>query len=130
MWNRIYAASLVHHLDELKAAAPGHEIVYVPSHRSHMDYLLLSTCSMSHGVVPPHIVAGVNLNLPVIGTLLRRGGAFFLRRSFRGNALYSAVFREYLAQLIDRRLLDRILHRRRPLAHRPPAAAEGRACWR
>ena len=50
--------------------------------------------------MPPHIAAGDNLNLPVIGTVLRRGGAFFLRRSIRGNALYSAVFSEYVAQLV------------------------------
>src|SRR5690606_28117041 len=48
----------------------------------------------------PHIAAGINLNLPVIGTILRKGGAFFIRRSFRGNALYSAVFTEYVAQLV------------------------------
>lgn len=100
VWNRIYRGVLVQHLDELKAAAPGHEIVYVPSHRSHMDYLLLSYLLYTHGVVPPHIFAGINLNLPVVGTLLRKGGAFFARRSFRGNALYAAVFREYMAQLI------------------------------
>ena len=100
VWNRIYRGVLVQHLDELKAAAPGHEIVYVPSHRSHMDYLLLSYLLYANGVVPPHIFAGVNLNLPVVGSLLRKGGAFFARRSFRGNALYSAVFREYMAQLV------------------------------
>lgn len=100
VWNRIYRGVLVHHLDTLKQAAPGHEVVYVPSHRSHMDYLLLSYLLYTHGVVPPHIFAGINLNLPVIGTLLRKGGAFFARRSFRGNALYSAVFREYMAQLV------------------------------
>ena len=100
VWNRIYRGVLVHHLDALKAAAPGHEIVYVPSHRSHMDYLLLSYLLYGRGIVPPHIFAGVNLNLPVIGTLLRKGGAFFARRSFRGNALYSAVFSEYMAQLV------------------------------
>ncbi|HSR64730.1 MAG TPA: glycerol-3-phosphate 1-O-acyltransferase PlsB, partial [Xanthomonadaceae bacterium] len=100
VWNRIYRGVLVHHLDRLKQAAPGHEVIYVPSHRSHMDYLLLSYLLYTHGIVPPHIFAGVNLNLPVIGTLLRKGGAFFARRSFRGNALYSAVFREYMAQLV------------------------------
>ncbi|MGN6513198.1 MAG: glycerol-3-phosphate 1-O-acyltransferase PlsB [Lysobacteraceae bacterium] len=100
VWNRIYRGVLVHHLDSLKQAAPGHEVVYVPSHRSHMDYLLLSYLLYTHGVVPPHIFAGINLHLPVIGTLLRKGGAFFARRSFRGNALYSAVFREYMAQLV------------------------------
>ncbi|CAD0358465.1 glycerol-3-phosphate 1-O-acyltransferase PlsB [Xanthomonas hortorum pv. cynarae] len=100
VWNRIYAGVLVHHLDKLKQAAPGHEVVYVPSHRSHMDYLLLSYLLYERGIVPPHIVAGINLNLPVVGTLLRKGGAFFIRRSIRGNALYSAVLSEYVAQLV------------------------------
>lgn len=100
VWNRIYRGVLVHHLDALKQVAPGYEVVYVPCHRSHMDYLLLSYLLYTKGIVPPHIAAGINLNLPVIGTLLRKGGAFFLRRSFRGNALYSAVFSEYVAQLV------------------------------
>ncbi|MEN1971651.1 glycerol-3-phosphate 1-O-acyltransferase PlsB [Luteimonas sp. MJ204] len=100
VWNRIFRGVLVHHLDQLKAVAPGNEIVYVPCHRSHMDYLLLSYLLYTRGIVPPHIAAGINLNLPVIGTILRKGGAFFIRRSFRGNALYSAVFTEYVAQLV------------------------------
>ncbi|MEP6635001.1 MAG: glycerol-3-phosphate 1-O-acyltransferase PlsB, partial [Luteimonas sp.] len=100
VWNRIFRGVLVHHLDTLKSAAPGHEIVYVPSHRSHMDYLLLSYLLYNTGVVPPHIVAGINLNLPVIGSVLRKGGAFFIRRSIRGSALYSAVLSEYVAQLV------------------------------
>lgn len=100
VWNRIYRGVLVHHLDLLKQDAPGHEVIYVPCHRSHMDYLLISYLLYSRGIVPPHIAAGVNLNLPVVGTLLRKGGAFFLRRSIRGSALYSAVFSEYLAQLV------------------------------
>ncbi|MGH8027393.1 MAG: glycerol-3-phosphate 1-O-acyltransferase PlsB [Pseudoxanthomonas sp.] len=101
VWNRIYDGVLVHHLDKFKEAAPGHEVVYVPCHRSHMDYLLLSYLLYERGIVPPHIAAGINLNLPVIGTLLRKGGAFFMRRSFRGNPLYSAVFTEYVAQLVS-----------------------------
>lgn len=100
VWNRIYRGVLVHHLEKFKQAAPGFEVVYVPTHRSHMDYLLLSYLLYTHGVVPPHIFAGINLNLPVVGSILRKGGAFFARRSFKGNALYSAVFREYMAQLI------------------------------
>ncbi len=99
-WNRIYDGVTIHHLDRLKQIAPGHEIVYVPCHRSHMDYLLLSYLLYQHGIVPPHIAAGDNLNLPIIGSVLRRGGAFFLRRSFRANALYAAVFSEYVAQLV------------------------------
>jgi glycerol-3-phosphate O-acyltransferase len=101
-WNKLYDGIAMHHFDKARAAAPGHEVVYVPSHRSHADYLLLSYQLHHAGVVVPHIAAGVNLNLPGVGPILRRGGAFFMRRSFTGNPMYSAVFKEYLAQLIDR----------------------------
>ena len=99
-WNRIYDGVQMHHLDKLKAIAPGREVIYVPSHRSHMDYLLLSYLLYKNGIVPPHIVAGINLNLPIIGPILRRGGAFFIRRSFKGNVLYTTVLGEYVAQLV------------------------------
>ncbi|HET7592889.1 MAG TPA: glycerol-3-phosphate 1-O-acyltransferase PlsB [Rhodanobacteraceae bacterium] len=101
-WNKLYDGITMHHFDTLRANAPGHEIVYVPCHRSHADYVLMSFQLHQSGVVVPHISAGANLNLPVLGPLLRRGGAFFQRRSFKGNALYSVIFKAYLAQLIDR----------------------------
>lgn len=101
-WNKLYDGIAMHHFDKARAAAPGYEVIYVPSHRSHADYLLLSYQLHMSGVVPPHIAAGVNLNLPLIGPFLRRGGAFFMRRTFKGNALYSVIFNEYMAQLIDR----------------------------
>ncbi|HXS03938.1 MAG TPA: glycerol-3-phosphate 1-O-acyltransferase PlsB [Rhodanobacter sp.] len=101
-WNKLYDGIAMHHFDLARAAAPGFEVVYVPCHRSHADYLLLSYQLHVSGVVVPHIAAGVNLNLPGIGPILRRGGAFFMRRSFSGNPLYSVVFKEYMAQLIDR----------------------------
>jgi glycerol-3-phosphate O-acyltransferase len=101
-WNKLYDGVTVHHFDTLKQVAPGHEVIYVPCHRSHIDYLLLSYLLYVNGIVPPHIAAGVNLNLPVVGPILRRGGAFFLRRSFKANPMYSAVFSEYVASLITR----------------------------
>jgi glycerol-3-phosphate O-acyltransferase len=102
VWNRLFDGIVVNHVETIKQAAPGHAVVYTPSHRSHMDYLLLSYLLYQRGLVPPHIGAGVNLNLPLIGPVLRRGGAFFLRRTFKSNALYSAVFSEYIAQLFAR----------------------------
>jgi glycerol-3-phosphate O-acyltransferase len=82
--------------------ADGNEVVYVPCHRSHMDYLLLSYAIYQHGFAIPHVAAGVNLNLPVIGRFLRKGGGFFMRRSFRGNSLYTVVFTQYLAAIMAR----------------------------
>jgi len=99
-WNKIYRGVATNHFDKLKQSAPGHEVIYTPSHRSHIDYLLLSYLLYVNNIVPPHIAAGVNLNLPIVGSILRRGGAFFLRRSFKANPLYSAVFSEYVASLV------------------------------
>ena len=103
MWSRIYNGIDVRGGDRIrKLAQQGHEIIYVPCHRSHMDYLLLSYVIYKQGLVPPHIAAGVNLNFFPVGSIFRRGGAFFIRRSFRGNKLYSAVFREYLCWLFQK----------------------------
>jgi len=100
LWQKLYNGIKVNNADVLRELAQkGHEIVYVPCHRSHMDYLLLSYIIYHQGLVPPHIAAGINLNFWPAGTLFRRGGAFFIRRSFSGNKLYSAVFREYLSLL-------------------------------
>jgi glycerol-3-phosphate O-acyltransferase len=96
LWNRIYSGVEVHRFEDIAQAGAGAEIVYVPCHRSHFDYLLLSYVIYHRGLLPPHIAAGGNLNLPVVGALLRKGGAFFLRRSFKGEALFAAVFKEYL----------------------------------
>lgn len=101
-WNRIYKGVEVHHFNQFQKLASGHEVVYVPCHRSHIDYLLLSFMLYQRGLVPPHIAAGVNLNLPVVGSLLRRGGAFFLRRTFRSQQLYAAVFSEYVGTLLKK----------------------------
>ncbi|MCH8476412.1 MAG: glycerol-3-phosphate 1-O-acyltransferase PlsB [Wenzhouxiangella sp.] len=101
-WNRIYRGVKVQHFSSFREAAPGHEVVYVPCHRSHIDYLLLSYLLYHRGFVPPHIAAGVNLNMPLIGPVLRRGGAFFLRRSFRSQPLYAAVFNEYVSVILSK----------------------------
>ena len=52
--------------------------------------------------MPPHIAAGINLNFWPAGPLFRSWGAFFIRRTFKGNRLYSAIFREYLGELFHR----------------------------
>ncbi len=100
LWNRIYQGININNAATVRRLAQdGHEIVYVPCHRSHMDYLLLSYVLYHEGMVPPHIAAGINLNFFPAGPIFRRGGAFFIRRSFKGNKLYSTIFREYLAEL-------------------------------
>ena len=103
LWGRLYTNIKVNNSQVLrKLAQDGHEIIYVPCHRSHMDYLLLSYVIIQEGLVMPRIAAGINLNFWPAGTIFRKGGAFFIRRSFAGNRLYSTIFREYLSLLFER----------------------------
>ena len=102
LWHRLYDGVQVYNLERVVDEAERSELVYVPCHRSHVDYLLLSYVLYHNGLMLPQIAAGINLNLPMVGPLLRRAGAFFMRRSFRDDPLYSAVFNEYLFALFSR----------------------------
>lgn len=103
IWNKIYNGISVNNAATVRELSRnGHEIVYVPCHRSHMDYLLLTYVIYHEGLVTPHIAAGINLNFWPAGPIFRKAGAFFLRRSFAGNKLYTAVFREYLELLFNK----------------------------
>lgn len=103
LWKRFYTfidvrgvAKVEQTLVERKKAT----LVYIPTHRSHIDYLLLSyILSEFSGLKIPHIAAGVNLNFFPVGFFFRKGGAFFIRRSVK-DYLYAAVFSTYVARLI------------------------------
>jgi glycerol-3-phosphate O-acyltransferase len=99
---RVYDGIEVRNAEYLDRLPPACEIVYVPCHRSHFDYLLLSYVIYQRGYAVPYVAAGVNLNLPVIGRLLRKGGAFYIRRSFRGSGLYPTVFMKYVDVMMNR----------------------------
>ncbi len=99
---RVYDGVEVRNAEYLDRLPPQCEIVYVPCHRSHVDYLLLSYVIYRRGYAVPYVAAGINLNLPVIGRLLRKGGAFFIRRSFRGSGLYPIVFMKYVDVMMNR----------------------------
>ena len=103
LWNKLYNGIDVKNIEQVnELTQKGHEVIYVPCHRSHMDYLLLTHAIYQQGLVPPHIAAGVNLNFWPAGPIFRRCGAFFIRRSFKGNKLYSTIFKEYLFQLFNK----------------------------
>lgn len=102
LWQKVYSGVEVRNEQYLAEIADGESIVYMPSHKSHMDYLLVCYVLYAHGMMSPHTAAGVNLNFWPIGGFLRKGGAFFLRRSFKGDRLYGACFNEYLFYLINK----------------------------
>jgi glycerol-3-phosphate O-acyltransferase len=100
LWHRIYDGIELNHMNLVHEVANDKEIIYVPCHRSHIDYLLLAYVTYHAGLQLPHVAAGINLNIPIVGGILRRGGAFYLRRTFKGNRLYAAVFDSYIHQIL------------------------------
>lgn len=102
LWTQLYDGVEVHNFNTVRELVKDYEVIYTPCHRSHIDYLLLSYVIYKRGLMVPYIAAGDNLNMPFVGQLLRGGGAFFIRRSFRGNALYTSVFKEYLFSILSR----------------------------
>ncbi|HEX9101657.1 MAG TPA: 1-acyl-sn-glycerol-3-phosphate acyltransferase, partial [Polyangia bacterium] len=87
-------------LEKVRAAARKGPLVIVPSHKSHIDYLVLSYVFLENDLVPPLVAAGANLSFWPLGFFFRRGGAFFLRRTFKGDKLYGAVFRAYVRKML------------------------------
>jgi glycerol-3-phosphate O-acyltransferase len=102
IWNRIYSGIDVRpaDLDRIRGALRTGTPILVPCHRSHLDYLLISSLLLEHDVVIPHIVAGDNLSFWPLGAIFRRAGAFFIRRSFAGERVFPVVFGRYLQELV------------------------------
>lgn len=77
-------------------------VIYCPTHRSYVDFLILSYVLYANGIKVPHICAGEDfLNIAVVHTFLRSSGAFFMKRSFRGDPLYKAIFTTYVQSLLS-----------------------------
>ncbi|MBZ0271443.1 1-acyl-sn-glycerol-3-phosphate acyltransferase [bacterium] len=87
-------------IDRIRPIARRMPIVYVPSHRSHMDYLLVSYVLYQHRLSLPFILSGINLNFWPVGPMFRRCGAFFLRRAFKGKRIYSRTVAVYIETLL------------------------------
>lgn len=102
VFNRIYDGVEVDEvgLERAMKAAGDAPMVLTPSHKSHVDYLIMSYVLFQRGYTVPLVAAGANLSFFPLGPFLRRGGAFFLRRSFKGDKLYTATFKAYLKKLV------------------------------
>ena len=102
VFNRIYDGIEVDEagFDRTMKAAADAPVVFTPSHKSHIDYLVMSYVLFTRGYNVPLIAAGANLSFWPLGPFLRRSGAFFLRRSFKGDKLYTATFKAYLKKLV------------------------------
>jgi glycerol-3-phosphate O-acyltransferase len=80
-----------------------HALVFLPSHRSYLDPMILRHALARHGFPPNHTLGGVNVAVWPIGPIARRSGLIFIKRSFRDAPVHKAVLREYIAYLLRKR---------------------------
>ena len=88
-------------LNKVKSMSKKGPLILIPCHKSHIDYLILSYIFYANNMPCPLIAAGKNLSFWPMGSILRGGGAFFIRRTFKGAVLYSKVFVEYVYKLLE-----------------------------
>jgi glycerol-3-phosphate O-acyltransferase len=102
LWNNIYDGVVIdgEGIAKIRQVSKKMPFVIIPCHRSHIDYLLLSYSFYKNNIQMPFVAAGTNLSFFPMGYIFRKSGAFFLRRSFKGNDLYAEVFARYIKVLL------------------------------
>lgn len=94
-------------LEMVKAATETNlPLIFLPVHRSHIDYLLLTFILFCHNIKAPYIASGNNLNIPIFSTLIHKLGGFFIRRRLdetpdgRKDVLYRALLHGHIVELL------------------------------
>ncbi len=106
MYTRGYSEGLRYDHAELEAVfslTQRYPVVFLPSHKSNLDHLVVQYALHENGLPPNHTAGGINMNFFPLGPLFRRSGVFFIRRSFKDNPLYKFVLRQYIDYLIEKR---------------------------
>ncbi|MCX7983218.1 MAG: 1-acyl-sn-glycerol-3-phosphate acyltransferase [Syntrophales bacterium] len=103
LWNNIYDGIVVDKegLAEVRRISKKMPFVVIPCHRSHIDYIVIHYLFYEHHIQLPFIAAGINMAFGPFKYVFRHSGAFFIRRSFRGNELYQLVLSRYIKVLLS-----------------------------
>lgn len=102
MFSKIYINEIMLCDVKMKMQISQVQYIYVPSHRSYLDFILLSYILFSYNMALPNIAAGMDFyNMKIVGELLRKTGAFYMRRSFSNDILYKQIFRSYINTIVS-----------------------------
>ncbi len=106
LYTRGYSETLHYDREQLRqlyALAQRYPVVFLPSHKSNLDHLVLQYALFENGLPPNHTAGGINMNFFPVGPLVRRSGVFFIRRTFKDQPIYKFVLRSYVDYLIEKR---------------------------
>ena len=106
LYSRGYDAQLRYdeaRLERVAALSQRHPVVFLPTHRSNLDHPALHCMLWENGLPPTHTAGGINMNFFPLGPLFRRAGVFFIRRTFKDDAVYKLVLHHYVDYLVEKR---------------------------
>ncbi len=106
MYTQGYAESLEYDREQLAgiaSLAQRNPVVFLPTHKSNLDHLVLQFMLHENGLPPNHTAGGINMNFFPVGPIVRRSGVFFIRRTFKDNELYKHVLGSYIDYLVEKR---------------------------
>ncbi|CAF93231.1 unnamed protein product, partial [Tetraodon nigroviridis] len=121
-------------LEMVKKAATEQNVpmIFLPVHKSHIDYLLITLILFCHNIKAPHIAAGNNLSIPILSTLIRKLGGFFIRRKMeetedgKKDILYRSLLHAYTEELLcQQQFLEVYLEGTRSRSGKPSTARAG-----
>uniref|UniRef100_A0A3B3D4L3 Glycerol-3-phosphate acyltransferase 1, mitochondrial n=1 Tax=Oryzias melastigma TaxID=30732 RepID=A0A3B3D4L3_ORYME len=121
-------------LEMVKKAATEQNVpmIFLPVHKSHIDYLLITLILFCHNIKAPHIAAGNNLSIPVLSVLIRKLGGFFIRRKMeetedgKKDVLYRSLLHTYIEELMkQQQFLEVYLEGTRSRSGKPSPARAG-----
>ncbi len=103
MFKNIFEGMVIDYkgLDRIRQVSKKGPLILVPCHKSHLDYLIISWVFLTNKIPCPLIAAGKNLSFWPLGPIFRGGGAFFLRRTFKGDLLYPKIFAAYIKKVLE-----------------------------
>jgi len=90
-------------VERLRAAMARHPCIFLWSHRSNLDNLVLTAAMQELGLPPAHVFGGINMAFGPMGAIMRRAGVIFIRRSTGDDPLYKYVLREYVGYVLEKR---------------------------
>lgn len=80
-----------------------HSVAFVITHKSYIDTIVLNVLFSQNRMPLAYTFAGINLDFFGLGSVLRRMGAIFIRRSFKDNETYKAVLKQYIGSLVKQK---------------------------
>lgn len=90
-------------LERLRELNRRYALVFLPSHRSYADPMLLADVLAEHEFPRNHVLGGENLSFWPVGPLAKRAGIVFIRRVFGDDEIYKLAVREYFGYLLSKR---------------------------